>query len=280
MFSRTPFSRFHRSPSFDYHRLKKHKSSTYQIEEPPSFDLCKKVAFLYQIDEPPSVSIYPGTDSSGRVVFSCRSYNVRQDIRRRQQQKFDGFWGLLMFLLIARIKVHELSKSKVDLSAQLRDLKLKLALLRVAKITRGDIRRHFTSEHRKGNVVEAVAARITYRLRRKDLRVNEEVVSKESRDSVDARCRKLLASWVRDMAVSNKSSRCLSFMRGLKTAGVGRFCSLVFILCRYLENTHKNRLYCPLVFILCMVFERKTTVNESTGIKKRSTSGEEELYLL
>nr|GEX39749.1 putative methylesterase 12, chloroplastic [Tanacetum cinerariifolium] len=38
----TPSSRFHQSPSFDYHRLKKHKSSTYQIDETPSFDLCKK----------------------------------------------------------------------------------------------------------------------------------------------------------------------------------------------------------------------------------------------
>ncbi|GJT76850.1 hypothetical protein Tco_1043575 [Tanacetum coccineum] len=111
----------------------------------------------------------------------------------------------------ARIKVHELSKSKVDLSAQLRDLKLKLALLRVAKITGAQ----------KGERVvlsEAVAALRNYIPSQKfsskddsgatgflgqwkDLRVNEEVVSKESRDPVDARCRKLLASWVRDMAV-------------------------------------------------------------------------------
>ncbi|GJW96234.1 60S ribosomal protein L35-like protein [Tanacetum coccineum] len=39
---------------------------------------------------------------------------------------------------MARIKVHELrSKSKVDLFAQLKDLKAELALLRVAKVTGG-----------------------------------------------------------------------------------------------------------------------------------------------
>lgn len=40
--------------------------------------------------------------------------------------------------LVARIKVHELrNKSKVDLLAQLKDLKAELALLRVAKVTGG-----------------------------------------------------------------------------------------------------------------------------------------------
>ncbi|KAJ0525483.1 putative ribosomal protein L29/L35 [Helianthus annuus] len=39
---------------------------------------------------------------------------------------------------MARIKVHELrGKSKVDLFAQLKDLKAELALLRVAKVTGG-----------------------------------------------------------------------------------------------------------------------------------------------
>ena len=45
---------------------------------------------------------------------------------------------LLLLLMAARIKVHELrGKSKADLLNQLKDLKAELALLRVAKVTGG-----------------------------------------------------------------------------------------------------------------------------------------------
>lgn len=54
---------------------------------------------------------------------------------------------------------------------------------------------------------------------RKNLCVNEEVVSKENRDSVDAGCRKLTASWVREMALSDKSVRLCEFYEGLERSG-------------------------------------------------------------
>nr|GEW27183.1 DNA repair helicase XPD [Tanacetum cinerariifolium] len=54
---------------------------------------------------------------------------------------------------------------------------------------------------------------------RKNLCVNEEVVSKENRDSVDAGCRKLTASWVRDMAVSDKSVKLCEFYEGFERSG-------------------------------------------------------------
>lgn len=54
---------------------------------------------------------------------------------------------------------------------------------------------------------------------RKNLCVNEEVVSKENRDSVDAGCRKLTASWVREMALSDKSVGLCEFYEGLERSG-------------------------------------------------------------
>ncbi|PWA49229.1 RAD3-like DNA-binding helicase protein [Artemisia annua] len=54
---------------------------------------------------------------------------------------------------------------------------------------------------------------------RKNLCVNEEVVSKENRDSVDAGCRKLTASWVREMALSDKSVKVCEFYEGLERSG-------------------------------------------------------------
>ncbi|GJV88075.1 DNA repair helicase XPD [Tanacetum coccineum] len=54
---------------------------------------------------------------------------------------------------------------------------------------------------------------------RKNLCVNEEVVSKENRDSVDAGCRKLTASWVRDMAVSDNSVKLCEFYEGFERSG-------------------------------------------------------------
>lgn len=54
---------------------------------------------------------------------------------------------------------------------------------------------------------------------RKNLCVNPEVVGKESRDSVDAGCRKLTASWVRALAVENPNVKICEFFETYENAG-------------------------------------------------------------
>ncbi|GJZ02959.1 zf-CCHC domain-containing protein [Tanacetum coccineum] len=51
---------------------------------------------------------------------------------------------------------------------------------------------------------------ISFLSSRKDLCVNEDVVSKESRDSIDAGCMKLLASWVRVKVIKIEESKDLT----------------------------------------------------------------------
>ncbi|GKA13463.1 nuclear poly(A) polymerase 4-like protein [Tanacetum coccineum] len=59
---------------------------------------------------------------------------------------------------------------------------------------------------------------ISFLSSRKDLRVNEEVVSKENRDSVDVECRKLLVSWVRGTAVTDKRVKMFEFYEGFESS--------------------------------------------------------------
>ncbi|KAL1832851.1 hypothetical protein DCAR_0102871 [Daucus carota subsp. sativus] len=54
---------------------------------------------------------------------------------------------------------------------------------------------------------------------RKNLCVNDRVLKAENRDSVDAGCRKLTASWVRDLAVQNKNVELCSFFEDYDRAG-------------------------------------------------------------
>lgn len=53
---------------------------------------------------------------------------------------------------------------------------------------------------------------------RKNLCINPSVVSAENRDSVDAACRKLTASWVRAMAIENPNVRTCSFFDNYEKA--------------------------------------------------------------
>lgn len=54
---------------------------------------------------------------------------------------------------------------------------------------------------------------------RKNLCVNDKVLSKENRDSVDAGCRKLTASWVRDSAAENRNVETCSFFENFDRQG-------------------------------------------------------------
>lgn len=54
---------------------------------------------------------------------------------------------------------------------------------------------------------------------RKNLCINPSVVSAENRDSVDAACRKLTASWVRALAVENPNTSTCPFFENLDKAG-------------------------------------------------------------
>lgn len=54
---------------------------------------------------------------------------------------------------------------------------------------------------------------------RKNLCVNPDVVSAENRDSVDAGCRKLTASWVRAMAIENPNVKTCDFFERYERAG-------------------------------------------------------------
>ncbi|CAM8998013.1 unnamed protein product [Rhodiola kirilowii] len=54
---------------------------------------------------------------------------------------------------------------------------------------------------------------------RKNLCINPEVVSSENRDSVDAGCRKLTASWVRSLAAENPNVKTCDYFEGLERAG-------------------------------------------------------------
>lgn len=54
---------------------------------------------------------------------------------------------------------------------------------------------------------------------RKNLCVNEKVLSAENRDSVDAGCRKLTASWVRDKAAENRNIETCSFFENFERQG-------------------------------------------------------------
>ncbi|CAM8994633.1 unnamed protein product [Rhodiola kirilowii] len=54
---------------------------------------------------------------------------------------------------------------------------------------------------------------------RKNLCINPEVVSSENRDSVDAGCRKLTASWVRALAAENPNMKTCDYFEGLERAG-------------------------------------------------------------
>ncbi|XP_071716264.1 general transcription and DNA repair factor IIH helicase subunit XPD isoform X2 [Rutidosis leptorrhynchoides] len=54
---------------------------------------------------------------------------------------------------------------------------------------------------------------------RKNLCVNPEVVSAENRDSVDAGCRKLTASWVRALAIENPNVKTCDFFERYERAG-------------------------------------------------------------
>lgn len=54
---------------------------------------------------------------------------------------------------------------------------------------------------------------------RKNLCVNSSVVSAENRDSVDAACRKLTASWVRALAVENPNIPTCDFFERYERAG-------------------------------------------------------------
>lgn len=56
---------------------------------------------------------------------------------------------------------------------------------------------------------------------RKNLCVNPRVVSAENRDSVDAGCRKLTASWVRALAESNPNVSTCEFFEEYERAGSG-----------------------------------------------------------
>uniref|UniRef100_A0A803L7Y3 Helicase ATP-binding domain-containing protein n=1 Tax=Chenopodium quinoa TaxID=63459 RepID=A0A803L7Y3_CHEQI len=55
---------------------------------------------------------------------------------------------------------------------------------------------------------------------RKNLCINPAVVSAENRDSVDAGCRKLTASWVRDLAIENPNIPTCSFFENFEKAGL------------------------------------------------------------
>lgn len=54
---------------------------------------------------------------------------------------------------------------------------------------------------------------------RKNLCINPDVVSAENRDSVDAGCRKLTASWVRALAIENPNIPTCSFFENYEKAG-------------------------------------------------------------
>nr|GEY89352.1 DNA repair helicase XPD [Tanacetum cinerariifolium] len=54
---------------------------------------------------------------------------------------------------------------------------------------------------------------ISFLSSRKDLRLNEEVVSKENQDLIDVECRKLLVSWVRGTAVTDKRVKMFKFLQ-------------------------------------------------------------------
>lgn len=95
---------------------------------------------------------------------------------------------------------------------------------------------------------------------RKNLCINPAVVSAENRDSVDAACRKLTASWVRALSVENPNVPTCSFFENYEKAGSEAVLPpgvyTLQVLCFFFFFGNFRVLYCMHCWMLFALFEQ------------------------